>query len=53
VNECLFNLFGISVLAFGVPFVLGFYPRLRVPAIVLEIVAGILVGPRVLGLLSS
>ena len=36
------------MLAFGVPFVLGFFPRLRVPAIVLEIVAGILVGPQVL-----
>ena len=47
-EEYLFNLFGISVLAFGVPFVLGFFPRLRVPAIVLEIVAGILVGPQVL-----
>ncbi len=50
-EESLVNLFGISVLAFGVPFVLGFFPRLRVPAIVLEIVAGILVGPQVLGLL--
>jgi Kef-type K+ transport system membrane component KefB len=40
------------VLAFGVPFALGFFPRLRVPAIVLEIVAGILVGPQVLGLLQ-
>jgi Kef-type K+ transport system membrane component KefB len=50
-EQYLFNLFGISVLAFGVPFVLGFFPRLRVPAIVLEIVAGILVGPQVLGLL--
>jgi Kef-type K+ transport system membrane component KefB len=50
-EQYLFNLFGISVLAFGVPFVLGFFPRLRVPAIVLEIVAGIVVGPQVLGLL--
>jgi Kef-type K+ transport system membrane component KefB len=47
-EQYLFNLFGISVLAFSVPFVLGFFPRLRVPAIVLEIVAGILVGPQVL-----
>ena len=37
------------MLAFAVPFALGFFPRLRVPAIVLEIVAGILVGPQVLG----
>ena len=48
-EEYLFNLFGIAVLAFAVPFALGFFPRLRVPAIVLEIVAGILVGPQVLG----
>ncbi len=47
-EEYLFNLFGIAVLAFAVPFVLGFFPRLRIPAIVLEIVAGILVGPQVL-----
>ena len=48
-EEYLFNLFGIAVLAFVVPFALGFFPRLRVPAIVLEIVAGILIGPQVLG----
>jgi len=48
-EEYLFNLFGISLLAFCVHFMLGFFPRLRVPAIVLEIVAGILVGPQVLG----
>ena len=42
----LVNLFGVSV---GVrrPVVLGFFPRLRLPAIVAEIVVGIvLVGPR-------
>ena len=36
------------MLAFAVPFTLGFFPRLRVPAIVLEIIAGVLVGPHVL-----
>ena len=46
------NLFGIAVVAFVVPFVAGFFPRLRVPAIVLEILAGILVGPAVLGWLQ-
>ncbi len=43
------NLFWISVIAFAVPFALGFAPRLRIPAVVLEIVAGIVIGPAVLG----
>jgi Kef-type K+ transport system membrane component KefB len=34
---------------FAAPFLLGLAPALRVPAVVLEIVAGILVGPSVLG----
>lgn len=47
----LYNLLGIAVIAFLVPFLLGFVPRLRIPAIVLEIVAGIIVGPQVLNLI--
>ena len=35
--------------AFAAPFVLGFAPSLRLPAVVLEIVAGIVIGPSVLG----
>ena len=35
--------------AFAAPFVLGLFPRLRLPSVVLEIVAGIAVGPSVLG----
>jgi len=35
--------------AFAIPLLLGLAPRLRVPAVVLEIVAGIVVGPQVLG----
>ena len=35
--------------AFAAPFLLGLAPGLRIPAVVLEIVAGILVGPSVLG----
>jgi len=35
--------------AFAAPLVLGFAPGLRLPAIVLEIVAGIVIGPSVLG----
>jgi Kef-type K+ transport system membrane component KefB len=39
----------ITAVAFGTPFVLGLAPRFRLPAVVLEIVAGIVVGPSVLG----
>src|SRR5271167_1621729 len=41
----------LIVVAAGVlaPLVLGFFPRLRLPAIVLEIVAGIVIGPSGLG----
>ena len=39
----------VVAVAFAAPFVLGFFPRVRLPAIVLEIVAGIVVGPSVLG----
>ena len=52
VEDGLGNLFGIAVVAFVVPFVAGFFPRLRVPTIVLEILAGIVVGPSVLGWLE-
>jgi Kef-type K+ transport system membrane component KefB len=46
-------LFGVSVIAFGVPFVLGFFPRLRIPPGVVELIAGIVVGPSVLSWLRS
>src|SRR3954454_20172203 len=39
----------ITLVAFGAPFLLGLFPRVRLPSVVLEIVAGILVGPSVLG----
>jgi Kef-type K+ transport system membrane component KefB len=42
----------VMAVAFAVPFVLGLVPRVRVPSIVLEIVAGILIGPAVLGLVE-
>ena len=35
--------------AFAAPFVLGFFPRVRLPAVVVEIIAGIVIGPDVLG----
>jgi Kef-type K+ transport system membrane component KefB len=45
----LVNLLGISIIAFSVPFVLGFFPRVRIPSVTLELIAGIIVGPAVLG----
>jgi Kef-type K+ transport system membrane component KefB len=39
----------VTAIAFAAPFVLGLFPGLRLPSIVLEIVAGIVVGPSVLG----
>ncbi len=43
------GLFVIAAVAFFAPLLLGLAPRLRVPAVVLEIVAGIIIGPSVLG----
>jgi Kef-type K+ transport system membrane component KefB len=42
------NLLGVAAIAFAAPFLLGLFPRIRLPAVVLEIVAGIVVGPAVL-----
>ncbi len=39
----------VVLVAFAAPFVLGLFPRVRMPAVVLEIVAGIVVGPSLLG----
>jgi Kef-type K+ transport system membrane component KefB len=46
------NLLLILVIAFAVPFLLGLFPRLLLPSVVLEIIAGIVVGPSVLGLVE-
>ena len=46
------NLFGITLIALLAPLLLGLAPVLRVPAVVLEIVAGIVVGPHGLGLVE-
>ena len=43
------NLFLVALVAFGVPLLLGLAPWLRVPGPVLEIVAGVVLGPGVLG----
>jgi len=39
----------VAAVAFAVPLLLGFAPGVRLPAVVLEIVAGIIIGPSVLG----
>ena len=46
------NLFVVVVIALLAPLLLGLAPRLRFPAVVLEIVAGIVVGPHGLGLVD-
>ncbi|MFF0267655.1 cation:proton antiporter [Kribbella sp. NPDC004536] len=46
------NLFAVALVALLAPLLLGLAPRLRVPAVVLEIVAGIILGPHALGLIG-
>jgi Kef-type K+ transport system membrane component KefB len=43
------NLLIVVAAGFAAPLALGLFPRLRLPAVVLEIVAGIVLGPAVLG----
>src|ERR687885_1182469 len=43
------NLLIVVAVGFAAPLLLGFFPRVRLPAVVLEIVAGIVVGPAVFG----
>ena len=42
----------VVAVAFAAPFLLGLFPRVRLPSVVLEIVAGIVVGPSLLGLVE-
>ena len=42
----------VAAVAFGVPLGLGLFPSVRVPSVVLEILAGVLIGPAVLGLVE-
>src|ERR671932_2201472 len=44
------NLLVVMAVAFGAPLLLGLFPRLQLPSVVLEIVAGIVAGPSVLGI---
>jgi Kef-type K+ transport system membrane component KefB len=47
------NLLLVSVVAFAAPFVLGLFPRVRLPSVVVEIVVGIVIGPSVLGVVTA
>jgi Kef-type K+ transport system membrane component KefB len=47
------NLVIVVAAAFFAPLVLGLFPRVRLPSVVLEIVAGIVIGPSVLGLVEA
>jgi Kef-type K+ transport system membrane component KefB len=42
----------VVTVSFAVPFALGLFPGARLPSVVLEIVAGIVIGPAVLGLVE-
>lgn len=44
------NLLVVMAVAFAAPLLLGLFPRVRLPAVVLAIVAGIVVGPFLLGI---
>jgi Kef-type K+ transport system membrane component KefB len=43
----------VCVVAFAAPFALGLFPRVRLPSVVLEIVAGIVIGPSLLGIVEA
>ena len=43
------NLLMVAAVAVLAPLAVGYFPRLRIPAVVLEIVGGIIIGPSVLG----
>ena len=42
----------VVAVAFAAPFALGLFPWLPLPSVVLEIIAGIVIGPSVLGLVE-
>jgi len=46
------NLLIVVAVAFAAPFLLGLFPRVRLPSVVLEIVAGIVAGPSLLGIVE-
>ncbi len=40
----------VVAVGFAAPFLLGLFPRVKLPSVVLEIIAGIVIGPSVLGI---
>jgi len=40
----------VVAVAFAAPFILGVFPKVRLPSVVLEIIAGIIIGPSVLAI---
>jgi Kef-type K+ transport system membrane component KefB len=46
------NLLIVVAVAFAAPLLLGFFPRVKLPSVVLEILAGIVIGPSVLGIVE-
>ena len=46
------NLLGVAAVAFLAPLALAFAPRVLVPAVVLELAAGVILGPQALGVLE-
>src|SRR5262249_24917314 len=44
------NLLIVVAVAFAAPLILGFFPSVKLPSVVLEILAGIVIGPSVLGI---
>ena len=46
------NLLIVVAVAFVAPLLLGFFPSVKLPSVVLEIIAGIVIGPSVLGIVE-
>jgi Kef-type K+ transport system membrane component KefB len=46
------NLLIVVAVAFAAPLILGFFPWVKLPSVVLEIMAGIVIGPSVLGIVE-
>jgi Kef-type K+ transport system membrane component KefB len=46
------NLLIVVAVAFAAPLLLGFFPAVMLPSVVLEIIAGIVIGPSVLGIVE-
>jgi Kef-type K+ transport system membrane component KefB len=46
------NLLIVVAVAFAAPLVLGFFPGVKLPSVVLEILAGIVIGPSALGIVE-